>query len=392
VNKLQYSMGAAPRQQDANWNQRPRDAANLAKFITRQTERRMNWQIISFEASLDEFLDSPILYISGNQAVIFSPDQLAKLREFIENGGLIVANADNSTPAFANAFKRQMSDLFKYEFRTLPADHIIYTGEQFNASRWRRKPVVLGMSNGVREMVLLLQDGDPARYWHAYDIGTRPELFEMMADVFQYAIDKQNTRFKGDTYLVKPDDSIKADKTIKLARVQYPGNWNPEPAGWKRVAAILHNNHKVDLTAEQVDIEKLDASDAKIAHLTGVGVVKFNEAARKSLKAFVEKGGLLLVDAAGGSSPFGHAVETEFDAIFGEDAAALKQALPPDHAVYGAGNAKAKIYYRDFARRTITGQLEVGRLRGMLRNGKLAVVYSRRWTELSDIPRKRRRV
>ena len=33
---------------------------------------------------------------------------------------------------------------------------------------------------------------------------------------------------------------------------EYPGNWNPEPGGRRRLAAVLNNRHKVDLKVEPI--------------------------------------------------------------------------------------------------------------------------------------------
>src|SRR5262249_3281359 len=143
---------------------------------------------------------------------------------------------------------------------------------------WRRKPNVLGLSNGVRELILLIPDGDPSRFWQSYEIGTHSEVFELGANIFQYAADKENFRNKGETYLLRLDGSINPGSTIKIARVKYEANWDPEPAGWERLAALCNNNQRIGLSIETVDVKQLATSDAKVAHLTGTGPIKFNDA------------------------------------------------------------------------------------------------------------------
>ena len=87
------------------------------------------------EVSPDDLHDAPILYISGSQELAFSPAKLAKFREFVEGGGMIVGNADCGRPEFVKSFIRLGRDLFpNYEFRQLPPNHPIYIHEQYPAT------------------------------------------------------------------------------------------------------------------------------------------------------------------------------------------------------------------------------------------------------------------
>lgn len=375
LNKLEYEVGLGDKARKGNWNQRPRDVANLARFIGRQIERNLNWQIVNLGASVSELHDAPILYISGNQNLLLSDEQRAKLQQFVEEGGLIVAHADAGSREFANSIRKLGPELFKYEFRALPAAHPIYTSQQFSAAKWRRKQNVLGLSNGVRELVLLLPDGDPARYWQSYDVASRTETFELMANVVQYAVDKQNLRNRGETHLVSIDPAKKPTRTIKLARVKHDGNWDPEPGGWRRLKAIMHNAALTELSVETCDIRQLASSGAPVAHMTGTAALKFDQPSRDSLRQYVEQGGMLIVDAAGGSTEFAQAIETELGEIFADSAAALREPLPEGDPFYQRGG-KLEIEYRTFTRQALSGDLRSGRIRMMKLKNKPAVVYS----------------
>ena len=60
------------------------------------------------------------LFIAGNESLNFSGADKQKLRQYVEEGGLIVGHADCSTAAFASSFKKLGSELFPtYEFRDL---------------------------------------------------------------------------------------------------------------------------------------------------------------------------------------------------------------------------------------------------------------------------------
>ena len=52
VNKVQYSLaGRGGKPAEGNWNQRPRDAANATRYVSRQVERGLNWQVIDLDAA-----------------------------------------------------------------------------------------------------------------------------------------------------------------------------------------------------------------------------------------------------------------------------------------------------------------------------------------------------
>ena len=121
MNKLDYSAarragvggrGGAPRaattdDKEPHWNQRPRDVANVARWTGRQIERELNWQIVNLDAPVDDLHDAPILYIAGNQKLDFSDEQEAKLKQFVEQGGLILGNADCGSANFVERRSRR---------------------------------------------------------------------------------------------------------------------------------------------------------------------------------------------------------------------------------------------------------------------------------------------
>ena len=303
---------------------------------------------------------------------------MTKLRTFVEQGGMILGNADCNSERFSRSFEKLGTELFpKYEFRQLPPNHVIFTDQQYNSKKWKTHPKLRGMSNGVREIITLIPDFDAGRAWQTDSTKTREEAFQLAANIFLYSVDKKNLESKGSTYIVH-SNSTPAGKKLKIARIETDGNWDPEPAGWPRLGAILHNNNATDLAAEPVKLGSGKLAEYKIASLTGTTKIFFSEAQRKELKDFAEKGGTLIVDAAGGSAEFADSAETELKTIFGASAAKdLATPLPLGSPVYSVGNKITAATYRDFARRSMTGNAKVPRLRGITVAGRTAVIYSR---------------
>lgn len=380
-NKVEYSVEEKKRTLVANWDQRPRDVANFANWMGRQIERDLNWQTVNLKVPVEDLHDAPILYLAGNQELILSEEEAGKLKAFVDQGGMILGNADCGSRAFATSFEKLGEKLFEgYKFRQVPLTHPIFSDEQFPAKRERSHPRLIGLSNGVRELMLLVPDADLSRAWQARSEKTREEAYHLGANIFLYAVDMRNLRYKGETYIVTPDPKVKPSQKLVVKRLEVGDNWNPEPGGWPRLAAILHNKpYEIALDVQPAKIEPAELKGAKIIDLTGTGAFKLTDEQRKTIKDFVNGGGTLIVDAAGGSNEFADAAEAELKATFGDEATkALGEPLAADSAVYHLPNADiSQVRYRLFARKVLVGDLKVPRVKAISIKGRLAVFYSR---------------
>ncbi len=80
-----------------NWDVHRSDVAHLTAYVETKWKREFPlgpfWQIVDLENSTaDDLLQTPVLYISGSQAPNLL-DQAKKLREYIDRGGFIFAEA-----------------------------------------------------------------------------------------------------------------------------------------------------------------------------------------------------------------------------------------------------------------------------------------------------------
>jgi len=72
---------------------------------------------------------------------------------------------------------------------------------------------------------------------------------------------------------------------VKLARLTLGPNWDPEPGGWRRMAAMLRNEDKIQLNVFPTGLGKGVLAAATIAHLTGTTDSGSMMSPRSSLKA-----------------------------------------------------------------------------------------------------------
>jgi len=282
-----------------DWNNRPRDLASLTRWISANFESTVNWQIINTSVPVAEWHDAPILYISGSKSPKFTAADLEAMRTFVHQGGTIFS----VTECRGGGFTEGMYDAYKkmfpaYKVANCPRDHELYSIHY----RLRGTPRLSVVSNGVRPLVIHTSS-DLSLSWQTQKRATRKADYQAAANIFMYVTDKGKAVRRRGTSLWPAKPEVMADTVVTLARLKYKGNWDPEPLAYERFARLMnrHAGTAVKVLGPMA-IGELAASGVKLAVLTGTAAFTLPEAEIKALKAFVEGGGTLFIDAAGGES------------------------------------------------------------------------------------------
>lgn len=303
-NKLQY---------DGDWNNRPRDLAAFTNWMSRAFERSLNWQIVNLKVPVEDLHDAPILYISGSTAPNFSDTDIEKLRAYVLQGGTIVSVTECNGKGFKDKMREVYAELFPgYKLEPVDPKSELRTIHH----KLRAQPQLMMISNGVRPLAIHT-DYDMSRTFQMRSEVTEKFVYEALANIVMYITDKGTLRNRGTT--LWPDaKSGEMSRKVKLARVKYDGNWDPEPLAYDRFKLLMNNRAgtTVDL-ADAVEIKDLASSEAKVAVLTGVDALKLAEDDKAALKKYVEDGGLLVIDAAGGSTTFDDSARDLLKEMFG---------------------------------------------------------------------------
>lgn len=358
------------------WNNRSRDAAQLARWLTRQTERHSNWQIAPATATAAELRESPVLYLASDQPVVLPPALIDKIATIIRQGGVLLCANEGPERTFADSIEQLGRQMFpKYEFRDLPPDHLIFAS---NFPAREGAPRVRSLSNGVRELIVLLPEGDLSWRWQSgagTSVAAKAPHFGLIGNLHLYMTDRANPRFKGDDWWIDPNPDAQITQTLQLARLKHGGNADPEPAGWQRFTSILRNDDGIDLRISEVDPARIPVG-ANLAHLVSAGAFSLSDTQRAGLKSWLDRGGLLLFDAAGGSTP---AADAMTDLLRQMYPTGRLEPLPIDHPLYNAqgfpGRRLTQVNYRKFALDKLP-RTNLPRLRGFTVDGKLLAIVS----------------
>ena len=353
-NKLEFS---------GDWNNRPRDCAYLTDWMTRQAfERDVTWQIVNLRVPVEDWHDAPIVYLSGAKAPSFSDEDLDKLRTYVWQGGTILSATECDGHAFDQAIRELYKKLFPdYKLEPCAQDHDLYS-IQFKLGGRPKFEIV---SNGVRPLAIHTS-ADLPRAWQLQRTSTDRLSFQAAANVYMYA-SGMRFRHRG----VKTWPALAGGGGTKLARLKHAGNFDPEPLAYERFSRLMAKGETPVEVVGPLAISELAASGAKLATLTGTGELALTAAQQEQLRMFVETGGVLLIDAAGGDRAFDRSARTLLRRMFGSSAL---QRLDAGHEVYAGID---KIRYRHRTEIRLTGANgRTGHLRGVTVAGRLAVIYS----------------
>ena len=149
-----------------DWNNDPDDVGNLVGIVSNDWKTLLTWQTIdATKATVGDLLRAPILFMNGHKAPELAPAEREKLRAYVEQGGVIFAEACCGSAEFDNGFRALMNGLFPDQddaLRPLPDDHPIWR------SKHRLDPGVhrmLGIPRGFRTVVIY-SPTDLSCYWN----------------------------------------------------------------------------------------------------------------------------------------------------------------------------------------------------------------------------------
>jgi hypothetical protein len=255
--------------------------------------------------------------------------------------------------------------------RQLPKNHHLFSQEM--GVDLKNPPAVFGMSNGVREL-WIHSAADLGADWQMRRF-SKKDSFELGAALYFYASGMGSLRTKLQPLAIKKEGTHA--RSVEVARVDYSGNSDPEPGAWARFAKSASANSNTDVKTSVVKFAELDAKKTPLAHLTGTAKVTFTDDEVAGLKKYLDAGGMLFVDAAGGSREF---VESAQDLLKRVYPSNNLEAVAPDHPIYtGAlpdGAKFAEAEFRKYGNLLLKRRVTKPSLEEITVDGRTRVIFS----------------
>jgi hypothetical protein len=176
---------------------------------------------------------------------------------------------------------------------------------------------------------------DLTQYWQLRSEKTQRPAFELGVNLFIYAAGKADLRNRLSSSHIPPPRAA-GNFQIRLARLKYPGLWDPEPGAFARFSSWFAYQTGYDLSISAITPAELDAAKFPVVHFTGTAPWTPGEAESAVIRRYVNDGGILLIDACGGAWPFGQSISSNFVPKLFPDA--TMSILNPEHRLL-AGNA-----------------------------------------------------
>jgi RNA polymerase sigma factor (sigma-70 family) len=159
INKLRHGPAG-------DWNNDQDDVGNLVGIVSRDWKTPMTWQIVdSKKATVSDLRRAPIVFMNGHRPPDLTPAERTTLRAYVEEGGVVFAEACCGSADFDQGFRILMKEMFpkpEEELEPLPKDHPIWQARHRLAADVHP---LLGIRRGARTMVIY-SPKDLSCYWN----------------------------------------------------------------------------------------------------------------------------------------------------------------------------------------------------------------------------------
>ncbi len=317
-----------------DWNRHRNDLANLTAYVEKKWQRSLTWQVIDpSAASVEDLLQSPVLFLNGRQAPQFTDNEKHALRDYVDRGGFIFAEACCGGEQFEQGFRKLMSEVFpepEYQLRLLPPEHPIWHAEEAVDSQYLRP--LWGIDIGCRTSVVFCPQ-DLSCYWELSSPTRRQPLPERIAaevsavdsigiNVLAYATNrelKDKSEFFTTTASGAPEDNFDRGK-LYVAKLLHPGGCNAAPTAVSNLLRTAGEKLALRVSTDPREVKLTDPQLFRyhLVFMHGRNSFRLTPLERKQLRAYLERGGMLFADAICSSREFAESFGREMAAIFPE--------------------------------------------------------------------------
>ena len=172
IARLKYQGGG-------DWYNDPSAEVNLLNFIQQNTNIKVNPRYQFVDLSSDEIFSYPFLFMTGHGNVVFSKDEVFRLRIYLENGGFLYIDDDYGLD---NAVRREMKKVFPQDdFVELPFSYELYhsfykfeSGPPKTHEHDKKTPQGFGIFINNRLAVYYTYESNPSDGWADAEVHDNP--------------------------------------------------------------------------------------------------------------------------------------------------------------------------------------------------------------------------
>jgi hypothetical protein len=351
---------------DADWNRHGHDIAHLVEYVEGRWRKDypagLSWHVVDTpSATVADLLQAPVFWLSGKTLFDLGPDAGKRLRQYIDEGGFVFAEACcPKSGEFDRRLRQLVGEIFpepEYRLRLLPPEHPAWHAEEIVPPELHRP--LLGVDYGCRTSLIyapptdLEAGGQPmpslSCLWelggHARKSLPAPVQREVRAaldigtNVLAYATNRELKR-KDELLAVAPRDANAAARggrgQLALVKLKHSGMCDAAPAALANILRAAARELGTPLSETPGQIDPADAAlfDHHLVFMHGRQGFAFDRPRRERIAQFVDRGGTLLADSVCASAGFTQAFRTEIAAILPDH---TLEEIPADDPIFTAG-------------------------------------------------------
>lgn len=365
INKLQYG-------QANDWNKSPNDVNNLTEQMSQLWQKRLNWQVVNMEvATVEDLLEAPIIQFSGHRSPQFTDREKTLLKEYVEQGGYIMADANCSLPGFDTGFRRLCEELWPdTPLKPLDESHGVWQSLFELRPNWP----LYGIEVSCRTAVFYSPEDLSCHWQFKKDPNSLP-AFRVGANIVAYATAPENLKRKLDQVRLLAEDEREDEirrNFLQIAKIRHNGDWNPAPKAISTLMSSLKDVAKIDVVRQQreIDILSPNFSNYPLSYMHGRYRFTMNEREKQRLAEYLRYGGVLFADACCGSEQFDEAFRLLMRELFPDNP---MKTIVPNHELFTIAYDLGQVQFT----KALGGRVGPPVLEGVEIDGRLAVIYSK---------------
>lgn len=386
----EYRYADGQTAQVADWNLCPDDLAQLMRKAGRWFGMTYGSKPISLASFNPDPSETPVLFFSGVRTLRLTNDQLALLRAYVSQGGMLVFDSIAGSPYFYESALTVAQHVVPGEaVRAVPHDHPLFhmMADTATVAYPRNvegdKPLMDAVYVGSRIACLISRYGlgcgwddhevpllEQAAF---YDVDSANRLgVNLIAYGIGYAA-AARLEAKPETFGLI-DEAAPTDELV-FAQIRHTGAWNVHPGAATALLRRLRQEStlRVSLKRQAVTPGKDDLTPYALLYLEGLDAFGWDEAALTALRQFIARGGTLVVNNGLGLATFDAAARAELARLL---PAAPLTPLAAEHPLFTTFKRVETADYSPAVRKRFP-DLEVPALEGVTIDGDLRVIYSR---------------
>lgn len=352
--KRQVAIGLLDYQEDTNDIRHPDGARQLVRALERDWGRDLTWQVARLEgARVADLLQTPVLVISGNEAPKISPEGMKLLKDYVDQSGFLVfeANAGNGCGP-ADGFQRWVqtfcTEYLGSPLERLPPDHPLWFAQKrvdpatIAADFW-----VYGVQACCRTGVVYVPQSLSCR-WELSDPVSRrkpPAAVEKQLEaavalgqnIVAYATGRELKEKLELRSVLTAETSERAGErgVLAIAQLGLDAGGLEAKRAIPNLARYIDRFTSISITTDApiIALEDEPLSEYALLWFHGRRSFELNDQQVRSLRTYLENGGMLFADSICGDESFQESFRREMRRVLPESPL---QTVPADHPLMTA--------------------------------------------------------